>query len=356
MATTQENGSFQLDATPPPPRKKPSTIRTETPNEKAARKRAEKQQKDNTYYVDAPPITGEEEDFRHAHWKDKRRRVLTALQSSGTGRTSVDAFMNCGSECVVQYSEEEKRYKLSANLCHSRHCEPCMKAKANLFAANLQKKIADSPGKQFRFITLTLKHTDQPLKEQLDRLTACFRKLRQAKDWKDTQEGGCAIIEVKYSQDTGEWHPHLHIIAEGFFLHHRDLSATWLAITGDSFRVDIRVINSARDAAFYVAKYTSKGTNTEVWYTPHIAVEWICSMKGRRTMTTYGTWRGLKLLEKLPDTGTYKNVATLNEVVRAANRNEKWAIDCLDCLKRDNQYNPNRKRPKKGTLPAIVSS
>ena len=136
--------------------------------------------------------------------------------------------------------------------------------------ANLKTKVGESPGNQFRFITLTLRHTDTPLADKLDRLTACFKKLRNSKCWKETQTGGAVMIEVKYDRDTGEWHPHLHIVAEGFFLHHQDLSAAWHAITTDSFRVDIRAIKTTKDAAFYVAKYVSKGSNDDVYYTPAI--------------------------------------------------------------------------------------
>ena len=349
LNTTTNVGLYQQPLGPLIPRKgKPKTpTRKETPNEKAARKRKEKRVE--TVYVPPPPITEEEKDFRHAHWKEKRRRVIEALANSNIGPSSLENFINCGSDCVVKYSNEEKRFVLAANHCHSRHCEPCMKAKAMTMAANLQKIVADHPGKQFRFITLTLKHTHEPLSQQLDRLTECFRKLRQSKTWKDTQDGGASMIEVKYNPDTGEWHPHLHIVAEGYYLHHTDLSNQWLNITGDSFRVDIRPIKSARDAAFYVAKYISKGVNDPVWLIPHVSKEWIEALKGRRMCATYGTWRGHKLLEKQKPPTDLRYICRMEELVRAANRNETWAVTMLDAIKRDLQYNPNKQRAKKGS-------
>jgi hypothetical protein len=356
MDTTQQNGSFQLDPTPPPVKRKKPAAPTETAAAKAARRLQEKRNATLRVNYQSVPASREEEHFRHEHWKDKRRRVLQALKASGTGHHALDAFENCGADCIVEFDKEQQRYRMSANYCHCRHCEPCMKSKSQLLAANLQKAVTDSPNGQFRFITLTLKHTEQPLGEQLDRLNQCFKRLRNSKVWKETQHGGAAMLEVKYSQDTGEWHPHLHIVAEGIFLHHRDLSAAWLAITGDSFKVDIRVIKSARDAAFYVAKYVSKGTNDAVWYTDHIAVEWVTTMRGRRSCATYGTWRGLKLLEHPTDTGEWTKIGTLNEVVRRANEGEEWAIRLIDTLKRDCQYNPHRPRRQKETLPSLVDT
>lgn len=341
---------FQLDGTPNVKRKKPK------PHKRERRWTHDEQKFVNQQASRITPIANEEQDFRHAHWKDKRRRVLIALKQSGATANSIEAFENCGSDCSVEYCKEKQRYRVRANHCKNRHCEPCMKSKGNLLAANLQKKVQESPGKQFRFITLTLKHTDTPLADQLDRLTACFKKLRNSKCWKETQDGGAVMIEVKYDRETGEWHPHLHIVAEGFFLHHSDLSTAWHGITGDSFRVDIRVIKSAKDAAFYVAKYVSKGSNDDVYYCPEIAVEWIHAMKGRRTCAAYGTWRGFKLLEHLPDTGTWKPIGSLCSIAQAAARGEEWAIGLIDVIRADCQYNPHKKRlPKSPPLPVVSS-
>ena len=268
-------------------------------------------------------------------------------RSRPSRRVEVNAWWN-----IRRPKNATARWQISATIgTASRAC-----AKANLLAMNLQKKVTDSPGKQFRFITLTLKHSDQPLSDQINRLYECFRKLRKSKEWQDTQDGGAAIFECKFDLETNEWHPHLHIVAEGFFLHHRDLSSTWLKITGDSFRVDIRVIKSARDAAFYVAKYTSKGTNDDVWQDREIAAEWVRSMHGRRSCATYGTWRGLKLLEHEPQSGEWTRIGLLTNIVQAAERCEKWAIDCIDCLRRENQYNPHRSRTKKGQAQPVVDT
>ncbi len=335
-----------------PDRKKTKPKSTESPGAKALRKRTEKAKKAETFFIPPPPINNEEENFRHAHWQDKRRRVRAALVAAETSRSAVENFDNCGSDAAVFYDKENKKWKITANLCHCRHCEPCMRSKGNLLAKNLAKKVTDSAGKQFRFITLTLKHCDDPLETQINKLYDCFKKLRNSKVWKESQNGGAGMFECKFNGDRGEWHPHLHIVAEGFFLHHRDLSAEWYAITGDSFRVDIRVIKSAKDAAFYVAKYVSKGTNDDVWNNHHAAEEWVRAMKGRRTCMTYGTWRGMKLLEKEPQTGDYKYVDQLAHIVRAAERGEQWAIRMYDSLKADLQYNPHKKRTKRtGTLP-----
>jgi len=316
--------------------------------EEIATRKATKQRekKVETVYYHPPPIEPEEANFRHAHWKAERTAVRQYMQEAGTSANVLENFNNCGADAWVFYCKETQKYRLEANYCKNRNCRPCMQAKANLLATNLRTKVEDAPGKQYRFITLTLLHTSQPLATQLERLTTCFKKLRNSKIWKETQDGGAVMLEVKFNRETGEWHPHLHIVAEGYFLHHAKLSEAWYSITGDSFRVDIRALKSARDAAFYVGKYVAKGTNDDVWMTPHAAVEWIKAMKGKRICATYGTWRGFKLLEKPELTGEWTRIDCITSIERRAAAGQQDAIRLLDTLRNDLQYNPHKKRSK----------
>lgn len=304
-----------------------------------------------TVFYEPPAADPEEIDFRHSHWAVKRRLVNQCLILAGTGKTQIEAFENCGSDAWVKYSKEAERYKMVQNCCHNRHCEPCMRAKANLMAANLRNKLEERPGLKYRFITLTLKHSDTPLRDQIDRLYSCFKKLRAERTWKESQTGGAAILEVKWNADTGEWHPHLHLIAEGEFLRQQALAEMWYAITGDSFKVDIRLIHGSKDAVHYVSKYLGKGVNNEVWINGDAGIEWILAMKGTRTAATYGSWRGFKLLEHPKDEYTYEPIGRLTDIMRRANAGEPFYVRLIDVLRLNLQYNPHKKRDKKGDGP-----
>jgi Replication protein len=292
-----------------------------------------------------------ETSFRHANWQQKRDRVREALLAACTSRTTVDRFDNCGAECLVEWSDEADRYRLRASYCHNRHCEPCAKARAGLIAANLRNKLeakAAKDGDRFRFITLTLKHSDAPLADQIKRLQQSFTRLRQTAFWKRSQRGGCSMIEVKLTEK-GEWHPHLHIIGEGDFLRQETLSREWKKITKDSFRVDVRKIASAKDAVHYVSKYVCKGTNDEVWNDPEKAAEWVVATRGLRTGATYGTWRGFKLLQHDPkdDCKDWRAVALLTDLIRRANEGEQHATILLGVLQDAHQYCPGKPRKHK---------
>jgi hypothetical protein len=162
-------------------------------------------------------------------------------------------------------------------------------------------------------------------------------------EWKATQRGGAATFECKwqdpsksYKHKDGSlhpgddmWHPHLHVVSEGTFIDKRTLSKLWLKATGDSYIVDIKQLKDAHEAAYYVAKYVTKGTSGEVWSNPDKAQEWIIATRGMRACFTYGTWRGIKLTGKAPWPEDAKPIGTYIHILAAARRGELWAIAAL---------------------------
>lgn len=298
------------------------------------------------------PISEDEEWLRHHNWREKRARVKHILQHAGTGPRGMDAFQNCGAECVVEWSDTEQRYRLRGSYCHNRHCEPCQKSKASLIVANLRKKLESAPNRKYRFVTLTLRHTpDTALTDQIKRLYTCYKKLRNTKAWKRSQFGGSAMLEVKLI-DNGGWHPHLHLVTEGTWVDKRELQNAWQTVTGDSFVVDIRLLNSKKDVAYYVAKYMTKGTNADVWEDDDKAIEYVCAMRGVRTCATFGCWRGYKLLAKPQSANDFKPVAFLHTIAAAARRGEVASLELLRVLMESFQYCPGRRKlPPKHSTP-----
>jgi Replication protein len=231
---------------------------------------------------------------------------------------ALNRYDECGSCCTVEWSEELGKYRLRANYCKCRHCEPCMRSKANLMAANLRSRLEVKPNGRYRFITLTLKHSHTPLRAQITRLYSSFKALRATKFWSRSQSGGAIILEVKWSPESKTWHPHLHIISEGNYVDKRDLSAAWHAVTGDSMIVDIRQLTAGKDAAHYLCKYVCKGTSNAVWADTSAAQEWISATKGLRVSGTFGSWRGYKLLARPAKVTDWVPVKSLNTLIALA--------------------------------------
>jgi len=322
-------------------------LRRET--EKHRKKQAKRDRAAAKEFSGPPPVehaSNHETTFRHSAWAAKRRLVRAALLATGATSRALEAFDDCGACAVVEYCEDEQRYRVSAQHCKNRFCEPCMRAKANLMAANLRERLLTYKLGDARLLTLTIKHTDTPLKEQLTKLYADFSQLRKEKVWKNNVTGGMATLEVKWDPDTAEWHPHLHCIIEGDPMQKSRIADAWLRITGDSYVVDIKALNSSKDTAYYLSKYVSKGCNDAMWLNQNAAEEFVLAMKGRRTCMTFGTWRGFKLLKKPSDDRNWKRIGTLDYVVAQANEGHRWAIALIDLINRDLRYDPHKKRSK----------
>lgn len=290
-----------------------------------------------------------ETNFRHSHWRNRRRVVRDALASAGASTFQLDAFENCGSACMIEMTKGGEKVRLRAAYCHSKHCEPCMRAKGNKIAANLRNKLSDENTGRCRFITLTVRHSKRPLQMQIRKLYADFKKMRGFKEWRESQYGGAAMLEVKFDPATGEWHPHLHVISEGKFLHKRDLVAMWHRATGDSYIADIRQMQDKAEVCHYVTKYISKGTSPSVWEIQSVAQEWIIASRGVRTMATYGTWRGFKLLQTTDTGEEWKPVASLIALYNAIAAGEEWALRLIKRLE-ERRLGPEKHKPPQMVL------
>lgn len=312
----------------------------------AARRQAKKQAAE---YLDQPlmPLTESESNFRHGHWRERRAIITRHLAACGTSSRTLERWDCCGSDAWLYFNPSLNRYRINASYCKNRHCEPCMRAKANKLASNLRAKLKErsDAGKKYRFITLSMAHTDKPLTEQIKRMYACFKKLRATKAWKTSQHGGCFTAEIKWEPDSPSnktrvqngdrplWHPHLHIISEGTFLHQVDLSELWRQITGDSFIVHIRMLEDAKEAAFYLSKYVTKSTNAAVWKDNEAASEWICASRGLRSAATFGNWRGFALLKNPPIDPGWERQCSMDALIARAARGELHAQNVLLILR-----------------------
>jgi hypothetical protein len=272
---------------------------------------------------DIPQISGRELAFRHSGWKSRRDKILAAMVRNSLPIKRIERFTNCGASCIVQRSPSTKKVRCLACLCHDRWCIPCQRARSHRLAA----VVADHmEGKDCRFVTLTLRHRQAPLKDQIDRLLRCFRNLRAMPFWAEKVLGGAAFVEIKRSRDGRAWHPHLHLIVEGKYLPESVLSQKWLVVTGDSHVVDVRRVNSREHAARYVSKYCSTPIDDGICTNSEWLDEAMIALRGSRLCTTFGSWRGLVLEPKKDDPGDWIKICSLDALMAAVENAEPWAI------------------------------
>ena len=161
-------------------------------------------------------------------------------------------------------------------------------------------------------ITFTVKNGPD-LRERFEHLMRSFRRLQDnrrrylsnPRKHPFTQlakvTAGVGTFENTYNAETGEHHPHFHLIALcNDIPAHKPLVDEWQAITGDSFVVDIRPFEdiSNPEAAFMeVFKYTLK------FSTMPLDVNYQASrvLAGRRLLISFGEFWGIKVPEQLTD-------------------------------------------------------
>ena len=162
-----------------------------------------------------------------------------------------------------------------------------------------------------------------------DRLRDAIGKLRRRRWWRDGVAGGLWRLEVTVNLDDGTWHPHANLLFETnepirMAEWQPLIQAEWRSVLGESEQQWVWLmpgwdgalpeavkrqvaqsrsgpIPTAADAASSIA-YTVKANKPE-WIDPsepEWVVEYIEGQAGRRSVSSFGAWRGLKA-ERDPD-------------------------------------------------------
>ena len=264
--------------------------------------------------------------FRHSGWQRIRDLIFDSLHRTGQTSTRRRAFAECGMFAYVYQSlDDPHRFRLGGSSCHDRYCVPCSRDRAYVLAENVLKVLDGQPA---RFATLTLRHSDDTLRAQLDRLYKCFAHLRARKAWKSRVDGGAAFLECKWIEKTKTWHPHLHVIIHGRYFDKNLLKAEWYRVTGDSYITDIRLIDQDAKVAAYVTKYVAKPFDGSFINRPALLDEHISAMHRRRLCLTFGNWRGVQLTQT-PDPGAWLSLGSLENLADQANAGDGVALEAL---------------------------
>lgn len=224
--------------------------------------------------------------------RDQRRIVtLLAAQESISHFKLACRIAQC-CRCAVIAQRSDGSLRMQEMRCKSKLCPICSKRRA----AAVFHRVTTAVKKMnsARFVTLTLKSTEAPLREQLIRLRKCFAEFRRSTLWKKSVTAGIYTLEITYNPTTKLWHPHIHIIADGSYVHQKTLSTAWLRQTGDSSIVHIRKIHDASAAATYVSKYVAKTIDPK-GIPDDALLEWITEVRSIRFVQTFGALHAQKL-------------------------------------------------------------
>src|SRR4051812_19371982 len=65
-------------------------------------------------------------------------------------------------------------------------------------------------------VTLTVPPSTQNLESQIGGLMSAFNSLRRQAPWQRSIVGGIRCLHAPYRQIDQSWHPHVHVLAEGW--------------------------------------------------------------------------------------------------------------------------------------------
>lgn len=208
----------------------------------------------------------------------------------GTDRTS--SLNECRKYAWFARRVEDNHVHVVSNSCRLRWCPICSKGRTNYIIQSLtpwMRKV-----KVTRFLTLTMKHTDDSLSEQIATLYDHWRTLRKHKWFKKYVSGGVWFFQVTLSKRSDSWHPHLHCIVQGKYIPKMELSARWERITNGSKIVDIKLVKDPEETASYVARYSARPARLRE-YPLELRIEIYIAMHRRRLCGAWGSAKGISL-------------------------------------------------------------
>ncbi len=288
-----------------------------------------------------PPLeTNERTCFRHGGWRVTRTRILHALQSTEQSTRRISAFQACGKNAFILVdAADSNNVTLSADYCHDRLCKPCQAARGRLIRNNIAAH-AERDHRRYRFLTLTQPHSSLPLDDQIESLYRRFKALRRTRFWRRYITGGVAFLEVTYNAERQEWHPHLHAIIEGSYVPGPELTHVWSTLHDHPHvHTHIRAVRDGQEVLRYVAGYASKILPTNITRSPDVLAEAVLALHHVRICTTFGSWRGKRLLKQRPASGTnWILVASLDQAESLANGGDHYYRRLLDRLADASEY------------------
>lgn len=270
----------------------------------------------------------------HRRHEARRHTIIDALAGDPAGRfgRQVDRMWDCCRYPSI-WDTARGEIALSLSRCKCRMCPLCADARARETSRRTEAMVRGMNAP--RFITLTVRAETTSLREQLDRLSLVFRRLRSRPAWKQHVHAAVYALEITLNTATGQWHPHLHIIADGSYFPHGLLKSEWTEVTGDSSVVDIRAVPDRARAARYVATYVTKPADVERW-SPAQIQEYAEAIHGRRMLHTTGKLHGTTA-EKDSEEETGKcteQICSLAAIRNAADAADVRAIRAVELMQR----------------------
>jgi hypothetical protein len=285
-----------------------------------------------TWPTTLPPQNALQEAIHARHWNTRFSTIMALEESYHKHHKSLAyRLATCSNGAAFYVSPATHKVKPWLARCGSRLCPFCSVHRSTAIAARILA--ATNLMKQPRLAVLTVKSTDTPLANQLAALRHAFARLRRYKAWKSHVTGGIYPIETTRNAQTGQWHPHVHIIMDGSYFAQAALRIAWHKATGTAEIVWIERVSDRSSAAAELAKYVGKPQQIHTW--PNAAIrEYATAAMNQRMLHTFGNLHGVKVADEDKPEPLDPNEfsITIGRIVHLANEGFMPALFLADAI------------------------
>ena len=253
-------------------------------------------------------------EYEYRWTEDPRNRLL---------HNTIAKLENCSQAAWLCSSENGHKAHVCVSRCKHRVCPTCIEQRhrwTTWRCGHIVKQF-----KEPRFLTLTLRSSDDCIEDQLRFAMKSFAKFRRSKWFKRRCIGGVYNLQVTYSHKRDQYHPHIHIIMDSSFMKHEEIEQKWLEITGHSSIVWIEQVKDTWKNSGHLAHYITSHDDI-MTLPPHRVCDWIEGTKSVRCLSTFGKYHGAlkKLNEELPRV-KMERIASLVPIKAASLRGDEEA-------------------------------
>ena len=262
------------------------------------------------------------------------------------GTNYIERFRKCRTSAWFVRNTETGRLKLLSNSCRLRLCPPCAEARSKVIARSCRDFLEEQG--RVRFMTLTMKHSDATLEEQIKLIKKCFVRLRQRVGWRKYVTGCVWFLQLKPIDGGESCHVHYHVLLTGSYMPQKWLSETWEKITGGSFVVDIRLVSDrGNDCGLGlvlsdVARYAARPVNLLEVDREH-RFEYVRATEKIRLCGTTGICRdgiSLRPVKFVKDDSHLEQMGDYETVRHLARGGDKRALVVFSCWLNDKPVGP----------------
>lgn len=260
----------------------------------------------------------------HAPHASELTKIENAYDSDAELVKRSSRLKDCASHGRIYIDPDTQEGNLWIHRCGDRLCPLCAKYRANQVSAQLSVIIKKIP--ELRHIVLTLRnYPPGELRDAVRSLRESFARLRRNPVWKEKVTGGAYVVEITRNPKTLEWHPHLHILADGDYFSQKLLSAMWAEASRGSTVVWIS--RAQEKHANYLAKYAAKPPDIERWPLDAIC-EYAKATRGLRMVQTFGSFHGMDLKDRdnRPEPSKTKQAVSLWKLRAEAKKGHPAAV------------------------------